>query len=177
MAKREPFCERESLEDIQFDGAFYKTAIKWAVNNLWRVASWYELDDLIQDAAFVFFKLKARYPRVVDRPHLMALFTISLRNHINGLSEANREYRAAVTCLDPADLQNLAAVEHDGFLDVDTTSLPKEALRLLQAVAMGRITTREGNTREIMGRTEKRLESLVRGFLFGTGATGSRCKF
>lgn len=58
-----------------------------AVENYWRVADWYELDDLIQDGYCVFLKVSARYPNVANQKNLMALFKVAFVNHIHDLSK------------------------------------------------------------------------------------------
>lgn len=61
--------------------------VKTAVKNYWRVQSRYELDDLIQDGFLCWAKVRARYPKVKDRPHVMRLFQVTYINHIHSLAK------------------------------------------------------------------------------------------
>lgn len=62
-----------------------------AADNFWRVASWYELSDLIQDGYVVWARVVKRYEvdagRVRSRGHLMRLFKTAYLNHIHDLSK------------------------------------------------------------------------------------------
>ena len=48
----------------------FKTARK----NFWRVARWYDLDDLVHEGYAVYYEVRKRYPSAIDPPHQMALF-------------------------------------------------------------------------------------------------------
>lgn len=54
--------------------------------NLWRVAPFYDYDDLIQEFGYIFAYCVRLYPRVVDAPHFMQLFKISCVNWLHDLS-------------------------------------------------------------------------------------------
>ncbi len=59
-----------------------------AKNNYWRIASWYDLDDLIQDGFLVWYKVVNHYAwRPRGRAHIMALFKTAYVNHIHDLSK------------------------------------------------------------------------------------------
>lgn len=62
-----------------------------AADHYWRVAAWYEFDDLIQDGYMCWYRVVAKYESAPDRvrslPHLMRLFKITFLNHIHTLSK------------------------------------------------------------------------------------------
>jgi DNA-directed RNA polymerase specialized sigma24 family protein len=60
----------------------YKTARK----SFWRVARYYEFEDLVQDGFVRYYLTLQRYPDVTDRPHVMALFKVRYINYIHKLS-------------------------------------------------------------------------------------------
>lgn len=62
-----------------------------AQRNYWRVASYYEVDDLIADGFLIWAKCRKRYSNVTERRHFMALFKVAYTNHIIGL--ANKRTR------------------------------------------------------------------------------------
>lgn len=59
-------------------------------DHYWRVAHWYEFDDLLQDGHMIWWLIVQRYEtekgRVRSRPHLMRLFKTSFMRHIHMLS-------------------------------------------------------------------------------------------
>lgn len=60
---------------------------KFARKNYWRVASWYDLADLIQDGYMVFYRVLEKYRgRLQNRAHLMRLFQVAFANHIHNIS-------------------------------------------------------------------------------------------
>lgn len=64
-----------------------------AAKNFWRVAEWYELDDLISDGMMLAYKCRERYgePGVdLDPPHFMALVKSSFHNHIGDMLRRSR---------------------------------------------------------------------------------------
>lgn len=83
-------------------------ALRWletvARQQRWKVASWHELDDLIQDGIWLFYRVVRKYPfrehvtpngnvRLVplERRHIMGLFQRAFLNHITNL--ANKRTR------------------------------------------------------------------------------------
>lgn len=60
--------------------------VKTATKNFWRVARWYDLDDLIQDGFVCYYKVMLKYPTAIDAPHRMALFKRTYTNYIHDLS-------------------------------------------------------------------------------------------
>lgn len=62
----------------------------FAKTNEWRLASSYELDDLVQDGYLIFLKIKHRYPHATKPAHLMALFKTSYTNHFIDLERMQR---------------------------------------------------------------------------------------
>lgn len=71
--------------DVLDDGAR-----RWLVNtarkNLWRVASWYELDDLIQEGYMCWQRGVTKYPNVKNYSVRMGLFKVIFTNHIHTMS-------------------------------------------------------------------------------------------
>ena len=58
-----------------------------ASRHLWRMPSWYELDDLLQDGFIAFLICKARYgERVQNKKHFMALYKRVYMSIIHGMA-------------------------------------------------------------------------------------------
>lgn len=64
-------------------GWLYKTA--W--ENHWRVASWYDIDDMVQDGYLHYVRLRQKYPDVKKPAHLMGMFKRFYLNHLHDLSK------------------------------------------------------------------------------------------
>lgn len=69
--------------DASARGWIYKQAAK----NYWRVAAWYELEDLVQDGCMHYIRILRKYSDVKDKPHIMSLFQRTFINHIHDLSK------------------------------------------------------------------------------------------
>lgn len=64
--------------------------VKVARSQFWRVAPWYELDDLIQDGFLCYAKVLRKYPRIHNPAHLGKLFQVTYQNHIHTLANRRR---------------------------------------------------------------------------------------
>lgn len=78
-----------------------KPIIGWIVNhacrNFWRVADWYEIDDLVQDGILCAYKCRAKYGvpgKDIDPPHFMALVKTAFYRHIGDLLRRSRAEQA-----------------------------------------------------------------------------------
>jgi len=78
-----------------------------ATKNFWRVAYWYELDDIIQDGYMVWTKVRRHYPDITNIRHLTALFRTSYDRYIIDLSKKR-------TRLEEVAVSQLAAPDSDG---------------------------------------------------------------
>jgi len=72
--------------DPLMDNGIRGWMVSYAHRNLWRVASFYQLEDLIQDGYVKFAELRRSYPDITDARHVMGLFKRMYSNHINDLS-------------------------------------------------------------------------------------------
>ncbi len=70
------------------------SVVGWIYNharkNYWRMASWYEIDDLIQDGLVCAYKCLDRYGPDLDPPHFMRLVQRTFYNHIGELLRSSR---------------------------------------------------------------------------------------
>ena len=77
----------------------------WLVNtakkNYWRVPSWYDLDDLIQDGYICYSICNRKYGHDLQPSHFMALVKVSYINHIHDL--ANSKTRNSPELIVPMD--------------------------------------------------------------------------
>lgn len=103
-----------------------------AHKNLWRVRSFYELDDLIQDGYLCYQLVINKYPQVKDRPHIMRLFQRTYSNYIHDLANQRTREASEVLLVNllPAFLSEVAFWDRLLIDDLD-----RAALQLLIAQA------------------------------------------
>lgn len=77
------------FHDKYFDRGLRGWIIKYAKKNYWRVASWYDLEDLIQDGLLAYALCRQKYGhRVENRRHFMSLVQVVFANHVTDLANA-----------------------------------------------------------------------------------------
>jgi hypothetical protein len=72
--------------DPLFDAGIRNWLLSYAKKNYWRVAAWYDWDDLVQDGYLCFYKCRRHYPEVSDPKHMMALVKVTYVRHIINLA-------------------------------------------------------------------------------------------
>lgn len=118
--------------------------INFAKANFWRVAAWYEFDDLVQDGfmcwEFVVDHYERKSGRIRRRAHLMAAFKTAFINYIHGLAKRRtRSVDAVMVCdLSPDCALLPEDTVWDGVLQIEDTldhaRLVSEAPPLLHAI-------------------------------------------
>lgn len=58
----------------------------FAKKNFWRVSSWYDMDDLLQDGYLLYLRVRERYPDITHPPHIMRLFRTTFTRHLHDLA-------------------------------------------------------------------------------------------
>jgi len=61
--------------------------LRTAHKHYWRVASWMEFEDLIQDGYLHYARIANKYREVKDPPQIMALFKRTYINHLHDISK------------------------------------------------------------------------------------------
>lgn len=64
-------------------GWLFRTVLK----HHWRVASWIDIDDLVQDGYYHWLRIVEKYPQATEQAHKMRLFQITFINYLNDLSK------------------------------------------------------------------------------------------
>jgi hypothetical protein len=116
---------------ITWEPVWEDTFSSWAISTIrkqrWRCDIIEDEEDLLQDAHLLFLKLAARYPRVIEARHFMALFKTALNNHIHDKSRYLQRKHACHVEL-PMDTSELC-IGHIG----DTTNAGYMAALLAEA--------------------------------------------
>lgn len=113
-----------------------------AKRNHWRVASWYDLEDLIQDGYVCYAKCNQRYGHVRDQAHFMALVKTTYIHHITDL--ANNRTNTPEALVDTSHTHTFEAndilsrlaggVPPEAEFTAMLHSLPKELKSLMTAL-------------------------------------------
>jgi hypothetical protein len=124
--------------------------VNTARNMLWRVPSWYSLEDLVGDGLFCFTKCRARYidgnaagdrpgfpviPGQEEKKHFMRLVQVAFLNHISTLAArgtSDELYDDIDDSLWPADA---LVTDEEASLAVTLQQLPAELQQLLLILA------------------------------------------
>lgn len=151
-----------------FDEGMRLWIIQTARSNHWRVASWCDLEDLIQDGYLCYCKCAAKYPFLMsrhrpsreDKRHFMALLQVSYLHHITDLAndktESPKEYCVSQlgSAEEGADIWEHISprTEAEVFFNLLLEKAPKE-VRALIDLLIGDVTRavsyrREGGVRE-----------------------------
>lgn len=107
----------------------------WIVNtskkNIWRVAHWYDLSDLIQDGFMCYAICHVKYMEVKEQKHFMALVKTTFYNFITDL--ANEKTQGIQEVVVDPDSQSLVRTEQgDAFFVTMLGQLPVELQQLIK---------------------------------------------
>lgn len=100
-----------------------------AARNHWRMAGWYDLDDLVQDGVMVAYKCRERYGTELDPPHFMALVKKAFFSHIGQLLRDGRPEHAVTDRIGDLSGERTEA----SFLDSVASEDPMQEFRVLLA--------------------------------------------
>ncbi len=75
---------------MERSATFLAWASRYCSRQVWRLHNQFDLDDLLQEAWIVFDRVERKYTDVTDR-QLMALYKISMVNHIHSLARKTRK--------------------------------------------------------------------------------------
>lgn len=120
----------------EWNSVFFGWSRKYITENKWRCDPVLDIDDLMQEAYFVFMKVTEAYPKVVEPRHFMAIFKSSLRNHIFTLSrtERNRLNCMSHTEIDPLEIAtHIKDYNNEGYLRCLLNEAPEELKLFLNA--------------------------------------------
>ena len=128
--------------------------------NYWRVSSWYDLEDLIQDGMECYARCKDRYQFVANQSHFMSLVKKTYINYIHNLAiKKSRELDMPISNFILEDVYPLQAVDEVAGPQPETSTfrvllgkLPTELKELLFILVNDArdipYLTREDRTRE-----------------------------
>lgn len=162
-----------SARDPYLDDGMRGWIVTTAKKNYWRVASYYELDDLIQDGYLCYSKCYSRYrhltikrhPLKEDRRRFMALVQVAFVNHITTLAWKRTRLDAtplsAITQAETGQAVSLEALLPEAPEEASVAALlasaPVEIKRLFQvlvddALSFSDMLRRKGTGRRRIGR-------------------------
>lgn len=113
-----------------WEGPIKGYASKVIARNMWRCDRIHSTDDLLQDAYMVFAKIAAKYPKVVEPEHFMALFKRAMFNCFHDHSRyMHRKQEVSVdTPVDATDFYagRIGEVTNNGYLNALIAEAPEE---------------------------------------------------
>lgn len=134
-----------------------------ARENLWRVASFYELDDLVQDGFMCWVRIVRRYPDVRTTKRRMPLFKTAFINHIHNLA---RTKSRRVELVNAASLEigafEAMCEQADASADPDIGFIITQLPQAILAVVLRMIDGTEPYRRHIDGTRETSNERYCR---------------
>lgn len=122
----------------RFDMGMRGWILTTARDNLWRVAAWYDLDDLIQEGYICYAICAKKYPHV-EQKHFMALLKTCFNNRIHDLASAKARSIVAVEPIEGADECKFNYYyahdsENDILFNVLLQQLPAELKQLVKTL-------------------------------------------
>lgn len=114
----------------EWSGPIEGWAKKFIYENGWRCDHLHEPDDLLQDAYLTFLRIEAKYPRVIEAPHFMALFKTAMQNEMWDRARY-KMHKAALTTeldLDAAEYgaYRIGDLTNNGYLNALLAEAPEE---------------------------------------------------
>lgn len=101
----------QRLDSVGLDRGMRGWIVNTAKRNYWRVAGWYDIEDLIQDGYMCFAKCRRKYPRSGPK-QLMALVKVTFINYIHDLSkQRTRQAETTLAELVPPGVTEAAFLE------------------------------------------------------------------
>lgn len=120
-----------------WEGPIQGWAIKFIQQNKWRVDRLHEFDDLLQDAYLTFLKIEAKYPRVIEAPHFMALFKTAMQNELWDKARYKQHKSALISELDLDAAEygagRIGDLTNSGYLNALLAEAPEELKLALAA--------------------------------------------
>lgn len=121
----------------RWDKTFHGRTVNIARTFYPKLATDYEMDDLVQEGYIIFLRCKRKYKGTVDNPKwFMSLYSRALTNlYINLLTKVKRySFIASVE-----ELPEVATEQDDGFIKVLLTEMPAEVKQLFNDVVAGTV--------------------------------------
>ena len=135
-------------EDVYLDAGVRGWLVNTARKHYWKVSSWLEFEDLIQDGYFCFAKARARFKYTMEVPDhenrkmFMAFFQMAFINHITDLQKDPRSQRQELVAADLSEDQTNAVESWassaselgNGSLSLMLSQAPAEILEILKLI-------------------------------------------
>lgn len=123
--------------------------VKTSKKNYWRVPTYYQLEDLIQDGMVTYAYCNRKYQHVTAIAHFMSLVKVSFLNHIHDLSNERTLKRDEILVSPESYMLNSTDLG-EAFFTTLLGQLPVELKHLVMLLASGtrRLRRRDGDTRE-----------------------------
>lgn len=99
---------------MQMDRGARLWMLQYARRSFWKVSSYIDLDDLIQEGNLAWHRVSIRYPDVTKRPHMMSLFQRTFCNLIVDIAkQRSREANIRLEIMQEMHAYNNRVSEHE----------------------------------------------------------------
>lgn len=116
----------------QFAGPIEGYCVNHLKQNFWRLQSSMEYQDAMQEAQLVFYRLVAKYPKVKEPQHFMALFKTAWGRRVTDLAHVDTHCRCEVAVPDDGDSSDLPGdLDNNGMVTLMIQQAPAEVKRVL----------------------------------------------
>lgn len=128
-----PAVPAEEMSNIELD--IVKWIKKYSSKNYYRIPTWMDLDDLIQEGYEVVAKCRRRYGNKLEHKHFKSLVMVSFSNRITDLSN----YKTRVLEDTVEELPVNAGVPAEGFFAASLALAPKTVKAVLNLFTDGKV--------------------------------------
>lgn len=128
--------------------------IKFAHKNYWRMASWLDMDDLLQEGYAAYAEVAQRYPTAIEPQHRMRLFQLVLHSRIEDLAMART--KQPDSCLSDVTLEEGEESQFE-IADPEFSSIVAAAKEVPSIEAVLRLFTDNDSLKQLNAVYRKRL--------------------
>ena len=130
-------AKRETWVRHRLDLGMRNWIIAYARDNLWRVQSWYSLEDLIQEGFFCYCKCNLRYGNIENTKHFMVLVKRTFINKVHDLSRKANIRKGELTLDIDSPVFEILESEDTQFNTL-LNQLPPEIIKMIRTLLKGK---------------------------------------
>lgn len=123
-----------------FEGPIKGWGVNFCKKNYWRVKVTMPWEDLLQELAVAFLRVKQKYPETESPQHFMSLFQRSWINKFNDFSIEDTHVRKIFVDrfihdgIDDTEPDTIGELDHDGELSIKLKQAPREVMMVLNLI-------------------------------------------
>lgn len=115
----------------EFKGPVEGYTVKFLTRNFWRVRASMDMDDAMQEARCVFYKVIRKYKKVRAPEHIMALYKTAWSRRFTDLAHRDNSQRTEIQVADLWSLERVGELDSDSMLGTMLQQAPTEIKTVL----------------------------------------------